>query len=143
MEVVEGLDVLVARGGTAPVRLAWLRYAKVSAVPPSYTRESERALRVTVDWVQGLELYVPVHRFEVLIKRRKGERLLHLDWHPSITHGAIVCRRESGAAVSAEAEHSVSGRTVISRPAQAPSPGSDPGKELLIDGSVLSLRGYF
>ena len=42
------------------------------------------ALRVTVDWVQGLELYVPVHRFEVLIKRRKGERLLHLDWHPSI-----------------------------------------------------------
>ncbi len=32
------------------------------------------ALRVTVEWVQALELYVPVHRFDVLIRRRKGER---------------------------------------------------------------------
>jgi hypothetical protein len=40
------------------------------------------ALRVTVDWVQTLELYVPVQRFEVLIRRRKGERLIRIDWHP-------------------------------------------------------------
>jgi hypothetical protein len=39
------------------------------------------ALRVTVDWVQGLELFVPVQRYEVLIKRRKGERVVWLDWH--------------------------------------------------------------
>ena len=32
------------------------------------------ALRVTVEWVQALELYVPVQRFDVLIRRRKGER---------------------------------------------------------------------
>ena len=32
------------------------------------------ALRVTVDWVQGLVLFAPVHRYEVLIRRRKGER---------------------------------------------------------------------
>jgi hypothetical protein len=42
------------------------------------------ALRVTVDWVQALELYVPVARFDVLIRRRKGERLLRLDWHPLV-----------------------------------------------------------
>jgi len=40
------------------------------------------ALRVTVDWIQTLELFLPVQRLEVLIRRRKGERLIHLDWHP-------------------------------------------------------------
>jgi hypothetical protein len=39
-------------------------------------------LRVAVEWVQALELYVPVQRFDVLIRRRKGERLIQLDWHP-------------------------------------------------------------
>jgi hypothetical protein len=38
-------------------------------------------LRVTVDWIQALELYVPVQRFDVLIRRRKGERVIQLDWH--------------------------------------------------------------
>jgi hypothetical protein len=42
------------------------------------------ALRVTVEWVQGLELFVPVQRFEVLVKRRKGEKLMRLDWHPTV-----------------------------------------------------------
>jgi hypothetical protein len=39
------------------------------------------ALRVTVEWVQALDLYVPVQRFDVLIRRRKGERVVRLDWH--------------------------------------------------------------
>ncbi|HMA72107.1 MAG TPA: hypothetical protein VKP67_11545 [Xanthobacteraceae bacterium] len=42
------------------------------------------ALRITVDWVQALELYMPVQRFDVLIKRRKGERLIRMDWHPLV-----------------------------------------------------------
>lgn len=42
------------------------------------------ALRVSVEWVQGLELFVPVQRFQVLVKRRKGEKLMRLDWHPSV-----------------------------------------------------------
>ena len=42
------------------------------------------ALRVTVDWIQTLELYVPVQRLEVLIRRRKGERVIQLDWHPLV-----------------------------------------------------------
>jgi predicted RNA-binding Zn-ribbon protein involved in translation (DUF1610 family) len=40
------------------------------------------AMKVTLEWVQTLELIMPVHRFAVLIKRRKGERLLTLDWNP-------------------------------------------------------------
>ena len=42
------------------------------------------ALRVTVEWVQTLELYVPVQRLDVLIRRRKGERVVQLDWHPLV-----------------------------------------------------------
>jgi hypothetical protein len=42
--VVEGLDVLVARGGRAPLTMTWLRYPRISAQPPSYTREGEHAL---------------------------------------------------------------------------------------------------
>ena len=41
------------------------------------------ALRVTVDWVQGLVLFAPVYRYEVLIRRRKGERVVTIDWHPA------------------------------------------------------------
>ncbi len=41
------------------------------------------ALRVTVDWVQGLTVFAPVIRHELLIKRRKGERLVAMDWHPA------------------------------------------------------------
>lgn len=42
------------------------------------------ALRVSVEWVQGLELFVPVQRFQVLVKRRKGERLIDIDWHAAV-----------------------------------------------------------
>jgi len=42
------------------------------------------ALRVHVEWVQGLALFVPVERFQVLVKRRKGETLMRIDWHPSV-----------------------------------------------------------
>ncbi len=42
------------------------------------------ALRITVDWIQSLDLYLPVQRFDVLIRRRKGERMIRLDWHPLV-----------------------------------------------------------
>ncbi len=40
------------------------------------------ALRVTAEWVQTLELVMPVQRLELLIRRRKGERVVHTDWNP-------------------------------------------------------------
>jgi hypothetical protein len=39
------------------------------------------ALRVTVEWVQTLELVMPVHRLGVQIRRRKGARDMVLDWN--------------------------------------------------------------
>ena len=40
------------------------------------------ATRVTVEWVQTLELITPVHRFEVQVRRRKASRTIRLDWNP-------------------------------------------------------------
>jgi hypothetical protein len=44
LRLVEGLDVLGAYEGRAPVELSYLRYPRVTAQPPSYTRASERTL---------------------------------------------------------------------------------------------------
>jgi hypothetical protein len=40
------------------------------------------ATRVTVEWVQTLELVMPVQRFTVQLRRRKADRTLQLDWNP-------------------------------------------------------------
>lgn len=42
------------------------------------------ALRVSIDWMQALALFAPVHRYGVLVKRRRGERIIHVDWHPAV-----------------------------------------------------------
>jgi hypothetical protein len=60
--------------------------ARIAAIEREYVAKLEDlrhkyALRVTVSWVQGLAVVAPVHRYDVLIKRRKGERSLALDWH--------------------------------------------------------------
>ncbi len=51
-------------------------HAKVNDLHQKY------AMRVTLEWIQSLELAMPVQRFALLIKRRKGERRFHLDWNP-------------------------------------------------------------
>ncbi len=40
------------------------------------------ATRITADWVQTLELMMPVQRFTVQIRRRKADRTIQLDWNP-------------------------------------------------------------
>jgi len=40
------------------------------------------ATRVAVEWVQTLELVMPVHRFTVQVRRRKADRTIQLDWNP-------------------------------------------------------------
>jgi hypothetical protein len=40
------------------------------------------ALRVTAEWVQTLELVMPVQRLALMLRRRKGERLIYVDWNP-------------------------------------------------------------
>lgn len=41
-------------------------------------------LQVTVELSQTLEILSPVHRLNLLIKRRKGERKISLDWNPLV-----------------------------------------------------------
>jgi hypothetical protein len=43
--------------------------------------ERQYATRVMVEWVQTLELVVPVHRFAVQVRRRKADRVILLDWN--------------------------------------------------------------
>ena len=62
---------------------------RIAAIEREYTAKlgdlkHNYALRVSVDFVQGLALFVPVQRFQVLVKRRKGEKLMSLDWHPAV-----------------------------------------------------------
>ncbi|HLE62576.1 MAG TPA: hypothetical protein VI750_05545, partial [Pyrinomonadaceae bacterium] len=40
------------------------------------------SVRVDVALSQSVELIMPVQRFELVIKRRKARRQLHLDWNP-------------------------------------------------------------
>ena len=40
------------------------------------------ATRITVEWVQTLELVMPVYRLSVQIRRRKADRTIALDWNP-------------------------------------------------------------
>jgi hypothetical protein len=47
--------------------------------------------------VQALELYAPVHRFNLLIRRRKGERQVRLDWHALVKAAEpLLCEAGSG-----------------------------------------------
>jgi hypothetical protein len=39
-------------------------------------------MKIEVAWIHTMELIMPVQRFNLLIKRRKGERYFHLDWSP-------------------------------------------------------------
>lgn len=40
------------------------------------------AMRIAVEWVQTLELVMPVQRLRLLVRRRKGERVIEVDWNP-------------------------------------------------------------
>ncbi len=44
--------------------------------------QRQYATRVMVEWVQTLELVMPVQRFSVQIRRRKADRTIALDWNP-------------------------------------------------------------
>ena len=79
-----GLAGIVGAKAEADVKRESLR---VEAIEREYRAKVDDlkhnyALRVTVEGVQVLELYAPVQRLDVLIRRRKGERLIQIDWHP-------------------------------------------------------------
>ena len=60
---------------------------RVEAIAREYSAKiddlaRQYATRVTVAWVQTVELVMPVHRLSVQIRRRKSERMLLLDYNP-------------------------------------------------------------
>lgn len=60
---------------------------RASAIEREYRAKLEDlarqyAMRVSVEWVQTLDLAMPVQRFAVQIRRRKAERVIQLDWNP-------------------------------------------------------------
>ena len=60
---------------------------RVDAIAREYSAKiddlaRQYATRVTVEWVQTVELVMPVHRLSVQIRRRKSERTLLLDYNP-------------------------------------------------------------
>ena len=62
---------------------------RVAAIEREYAAKSDDlrhkyALKISVEWAQSLVLNVPVQRYDIMIKRRKGERLIALDWHASV-----------------------------------------------------------
>ena len=62
---------------------------RVAAIEREYAAKSDDlrhkyALKISVEWTQGLLLFAPVQRYDIQIKRRKGERMIALDWHPSV-----------------------------------------------------------
>ena len=49
MRVIEGLDVLVAHKGRAPLPMAWLDFVRVTADPPGYLREPSRRVLLGIE----------------------------------------------------------------------------------------------
>jgi hypothetical protein len=88
-EVLERLQ-LPMRGGelTAKQRASEEReQQRLQAIALEYQAKvkdlhQKYAMRVEVEWIQSLELVMPVQRFALLLKRRKGERPFTLDWNP-------------------------------------------------------------
>ena len=75
MRVVEGLDVLLARKGRAPLPLAWIDFMKVTAEPPAYLKLPERSV------LPGLESRHPEGTLLSVrgVPRRDGRRLVLTD----------------------------------------------------------------
>ena len=62
---------------------------RIAAIEREYAAKLEDlknnyALAVTVEFVQALVLIAPVQRYSLLIKRRRGERTIAMDWHPAV-----------------------------------------------------------
>jgi hypothetical protein len=88
-ETLERLAALAARGELTEKQQA--EQARERQRLEAITREYQAkvndlrqkyAMKVELEWIQTLELVMPVQRLEVLIKRRKGERRFTLDWNP-------------------------------------------------------------
>jgi hypothetical protein len=73
--------------GGSPEATAKLEEARLAAIEREYRSKVadlnlKYAMSVNVNLIQAARITTPVHRYEVLVLRRKGQRLYHLDWSP-------------------------------------------------------------
>ena len=81
----EAMRRAAALPGDDPKRRRELQRAEAIAVEYRAKLDDlarQYATRVTVEWVQTLDLAMQVHRFTVQIRRRKADRVILLDWNP-------------------------------------------------------------
>lgn len=93
MRVIEGLDVLFAFRGKAPLPLAWLDFTRVTAEPPAYLKSPERTV------IPGLPTRQPEGTLLTVrgIPRRDGRRLVLTDGKTEVPFvadgsGGVVAR---------------------------------------------------
>jgi hypothetical protein len=75
MRIAEGLDVIAAHRGLAPVSIAQLELVRVTAQPPSYLREAEHSLTLGVPSEQAEGSMISVRG----VPLRSGRRLVLTD----------------------------------------------------------------
>lgn len=93
MRVVEGLDVLCAWKGRAPLPLAWLDYVRVTAEPPAYLKLPERSVLPGLGSRQPEGTLLSVRG----VPRRDGRRLVLTDGVTEVPFvsdgsGAVIAR---------------------------------------------------
>jgi hypothetical protein len=62
---------------------------RIEAIEREYAAKTDDlrrnyAMSIGIEFTQGLLLFAPVERYEILIKRRKGERSIVMDWHKAL-----------------------------------------------------------
>ena len=126
-EAAKRLSALSAGGALTPRQEADKRRdeQRLAAIEREYESKiadlrNHYALSVTVEWVQSLDLIMPVQRFEFQIRRRKGERVITLDWNPLTRQldqapDEFTCSAADARLVCDEALHLVSpaGRSLL------------------------------
>ncbi|MBK7585033.1 MAG: DUF4175 domain-containing protein [Myxococcales bacterium] len=93
MRVVEGLDVLFAQKGRAPLPLAWLDYMRVTAEPPAYLKLPERSVLPSLGSRHPEGTLLTVRG----VPRRDGRRLVLTDGESEVPFvsdgtGGVVAR---------------------------------------------------
>jgi hypothetical protein len=86
---IKRLSALAGATGEKPDAERKREQLRMAAIERDYHSKLEDlrhhyAMRVVVEFVQALELYIPVQRFAVLIRRRNGKRTISIDWHPAV-----------------------------------------------------------
>lgn len=94
----------VRRDGAAAPELLQNRLVAIAGEYRAKTADLKQKYAVVIQttWVQSLLLTMPVWRLHLLIRRRKGERHLVLDWNPAVRRlEALPC--EAGLATGEDA----------------------------------------